>query len=100
MQTFVMDTKMSRNILSKCRGKGFQSSINHTKAKKIGNNAENKGQVFPQSGASVSAISSLPPSKTIHKGPKQTHPGKPDLSNKTNLKFCTVCGVYVTASSE
>ncbi len=104
MQTFVNNTKTSRNILRKASGKAVTSSINHTKVikkkDKPSSAAANK-RVYPPTGSGSSLISTLPTAGAgIHKARVQNRPGKADLRDKSKLTLCTVCGKFVTKGSK
>lgn len=104
MQTFVQNTKTSRNILRKASGKALSSSINHTKVikKKDRPSAAAASQrVYPSTGSGSSIICTLPTAGAgIHKATKQNRPGKADLRDKSKLTLCTVCGNFVTKGSK
>jgi hypothetical protein len=106
MQTFVRNTKTSRDILKKSSGKTFTSNINFTKVKKdkgINKKAKPKSEaktnVYPATGSGSSPISSMQPT-SIQKGKRQRHPGKANLKDKSNLTLCTACGSFVTSYSK
>jgi hypothetical protein len=100
MQTFVKNTKMSRDILRKAKGKKFDSAINHTKPGKQSTTGKPPPKVFHPTGSDASPIASMPKNAGISKATYHKHLRKPDLRDKSKLTFCAHCGKYLTSNSK
>ena len=80
--------------MRKSMGPRVESNIVHTKGKGNSKPTESGGSVFHNRG-NLSGIGKGA-KQEILKGACQSHPGKA-TKNKKDLKFCNVCGIYVTS---